>query len=407
MNKPCGKRDGRVTNLHPFITRGPDVKAADAKLPQPFRFFGWKTANLSQSQIFEGFDLWSAPVTGSLVTSCAQEIFASFLASILDIVDGFGPVHVEEDESIRLENGLVSEIVALFMEMRLGSKLEALLCVMPLVLPRLEMPSAPQALAAAKQSANQRRERKYWKKAERVLQWAWDICRQHQHSCTHVNGEHEDHGPGSEETLAKQATIALCELYRWALIEKTSRGFGKQEISRLDQQKSNQSVSVREVIDRYFLIANEIAQHRVSETDIASMETGCLKTALLFVTHPASETEREQKGKALFSAVKHGWVEVALALLELGCEPDFRDTKDRTSLSHAAESGNITIIGDLLEWGSFPNSEDHDRRTPLSYASGAGCHEVVKLLLRDPRVPPRPKRCSATNAVIMGGRERT
>ncbi|KAJ5455310.1 hypothetical protein N7475_010431 [Penicillium sp. IBT 31633x] len=380
--------DSGVTNMYPIVQLAPDVKVPGAKLPPPLRFFGWKTANLSQSQDFEGFNLWSAPMTGSLVTSCAQEIFASFLIGILDIVDNFGPVHVEEDETITLENGLVSEIVALFTEMRLGSKLEALLCVMPLVLPRLKMPSAASALAAAKKSANQHRERKYWKKAERVLQWAWNICRQHQHSHTNVIDENEDHGPGSEETLAKQATIALCELYRWALIEETSRAFGKNGISRLEEQKCDQSVSARVVIDRYFFVANEIAQHQASDADLVSMETNCLKTALLFVTHPASEIEREQKGKALCLAAKHGWVEVALALLELGGEPDFREEKGRTPLSLAAESGNITIVGDLMKWGSFPDSEDQDQRTPLSYASGSGCHEVVELLLRDVRVPP-------------------
>ncbi|KAJ5864173.1 uncharacterized protein N7529_006089 [Penicillium soppii] len=397
--------DPGVTNLYPIIQLAPDVKVPGAKLLPPLRFFGWKTANLSQSQDFKGFNLWSAPMTGSLVTSCAQEVFASFLAGILDIVDNFGPVHVEENESITLENSLVSEIVTLFTEMRLGSKLEALLCVVPLVLPRLEMPSAASALAAAKRSPDQHRERKNWKKAEKVLQWAWNICRQHQHSCTNVIDENEDHGPSSEETLAKQATIALCELYRWALIEEASREFGKNGISRLEERKCDQSVSAREVIDRYFLVANEIAQHQASDADLANMKPNCLKSALLFVTHPASETEREQKGKALCSAAEYGWVEVALALLELGGEPDFRDTNGRTPLSHAAECGNITIVGDLMKWGSFPNSEDHHQRTPLSYASGAGCYEVVKLLLRDARVPPdqrdaqqrTPLSCAAEN----------
>ncbi|KAJ6127761.1 hypothetical protein N7471_008978 [Penicillium samsonianum] len=371
-----------VTDVYPIGELAPDVQLTQ---PPPLRFFGWKTANLSQSQ---DFDLWSAPMIGSLVISCAQEIFASFLTSILDIVDNFGDIHIKDAESIRLENGLVSEIVTLFTEMRLGSKLEALLCVMPLVLPQLEMPSAASALAAARKNANQHRERKDWKKAERVLQWAWNICRQPQHSYTHVIDKDEDHGPGSEGTLAKQATIALCELYRWALIEESSRAFGKDGISRLDKQKCDQSVSAREVINRYFNIANTIAQHQASDADLANIETDCLETALLFVTHPAFETEREQKGKALCLAAKHGWVEVALALLELGREPDFRDTNGRTPLSHAAESGSITIVEDLMKCGSFPNSEDHHQRTPLSYASGAGCHEVVELLLRDVRVPP-------------------
>ncbi|KAJ5211208.1 hypothetical protein N7491_011028 [Penicillium cf. griseofulvum] len=310
------------------------------QLTQPtLRFFGWKNANLSQSLDSEGLNIWSAPMTGSLVRSCAQEIFASFLTSILHIVDDFGPVHIiEEAELIRLENSLVSEIVAIFTDMRLGSKLEALLCVMPLMLPQLKIPPAASALAAARKSANQHRKRKDWKKAENVLQWAWGICKRPRHSGTREIDEDKDHRPGSEETLAEQSIIALCELYR--------------------------------------------------DADLADMETGCLKTALLFVTHKAGDTNTEQEGEALCLAAKHKWVEVAIALLELGAQPDCRDTKGRTPLSHAAESGSITIVENLMNWGSFPNSEDDGERTPLSYASGAGCYEVVELLLGDVRVPP-------------------
>ncbi|CAG7925758.1 unnamed protein product [Penicillium olsonii] len=368
------------------IQHVPNVNVPNAKILPLLRFFGWKTAGLSQTQDREGLSLWSTPMTGSLKKSCAQEIFAAFLTSVLDIVDNLGPVRVEEDTSIRLENDLVSDIVALFTEMQLGSRLEALLCVMPIVLPRLDIPSAASALAAAKKSANQHRQRKDWKKAERVLQWAWNICRQHQDSDQNVIDGVEDHTPSSEETLDKQATIALCELYRWALIEETS--FGKNGISRLEEKKHDQSIPSREVIDQYSPLANQIAQHQASDAEFANMETDCLKTALLFVTLPASDTGSEQKGQALHSAAKHGWVEVALALLELGGEPDFRNKEGRTPLSHAAESGNITVVDDLMRWGSFPNLEDHHQRTPLSYASGAGCYEVVKLLLRDARVPP-------------------
>jgi hypothetical protein len=266
------------TDVYLYSHRVPDLQPTQPTL----RFFGWKTANLSQSQDSKELNIWSAPMTGSLVRCCAQEIFASFLTSILEIGDNFGDVHVEEAESIRLENALVSEIVALFTEMRLGSKLEAQLCVIPLLLPRVGVPSAATALAAARESANQHRKRKDWEKAEKVLQWGWNVCRRPQNSCAHGSDEDDGHGPASEGTLAEQATINLCELYRWALIEETSKAFGKDGISRLNEQKQDQSVSARDVIDRYLLIANEIAQHQASDADLAKMETGCLKTALLF-----------------------------------------------------------------------------------------------------------------------------
>lgn len=366
--------------------------ALDARLNNPqLRFFGWNTADLSPSQDFHEPSLWSASMTDSLVAPCAQEIFASFLTSILDIVDGLGDVHVKEAESFRLENNLVSEVVNLFTEMQLGSRLEALLCVIPLTLPHLKMHSAAAALTAAKKSANQYRKREDWEKAERLLQWAWDICTRPQSSCTDVNDEDSGCGPDLEGTLATQATIALCELYRWALVDRTTRAFGKDGISRLDGLKSSQPDSTRQVIKRYVFVADEITQHQLSDADLAAMKVDSLATALLFATYPASRTESKRKGDVLVIAVKHEWAEMVLALLELSLQPDFQDEKGRTPLSHAAEKGSVTIASDLLERGSFPNSQDSHQRTPLSYASETGSSRVVDLLLRDARVPPDQK----------------
>jgi hypothetical protein len=50
------------------------------------RFFGWKDVNLPQREGFKQCSLWSAEIEGSLVAPCAQEIFVSFLISILDII---------------------------------------------------------------------------------------------------------------------------------------------------------------------------------------------------------------------------------------------------------------------------------------------------------------------------------
>ncbi|KAH7119277.1 ankyrin repeat-containing domain protein, partial [Dactylonectria macrodidyma] len=95
----------------------------------------------------------------------------------------------------------------------------------------------------------------------------------------------------------------------------------------------------------------------------------------------------------LCSAARHGWAEVVLALLELGTEPDFKDTNEdsRTALSHAAQSGSIDTVKELMDWGAFPNSADAKHRTPLSYASEIGRSSVVEILLRDRRVDPDAK----------------
>ncbi|OQD64127.1 hypothetical protein PENPOL_c008G08361 [Penicillium polonicum] len=367
-----GEKDVKYTRNFP--------SPAQPGSPPRVRFFGWKAAQLSQSPGSETSSLWSAPIKGSLVSTCAQEVFASFITSMLDIVNGAGPVDVQEAEPFRLENSLVTEIVGLFTEMGLGSRQEALFCVIPLMLPHLKMPPTASTLAVARKSATQQRRRKEWKKAEKMLRWAWSTCTQSQSAYT---------GPVLEDGIAEQATIALGELYRWALADETENAFGKDGISWLEQQKSSQSVSTCEVIDRYVDVANRFAQYEASDADLlTAMEKGCLTSALLLLTHPVSKMRNKQKRKTLFLAAKYGWAEVVLVLLELRSEPDVRDAAGRTPLSYAAEKAHVDVVRELVDWGSFPNSEDNEHRTPLSYASGAGSYMVTELLLRDSRVSP-------------------
>ncbi|KAJ5995607.1 hypothetical protein N7481_002584 [Penicillium waksmanii] len=339
--------------------------SAIQSLPPRVRFFGRRAAELSQSQDSNSSKKFSAAIKGSLVSACAQEVFVSFFTSILDIVDDFGPVKVQEDKGFRLENSLVTEIVRLFTEMRLGSRQEAALCVMPLLIPRLKTPSAISALEAVRKSTKERRRFNEWNKAETTLRWVWNICTQTQHGCADVINEPKD------QKLAEQATIALCELYRWALMDESTRAFGKKGISWLQNEKSRRLV--HQVIDHYVHVADRIAQPEASSADLlAAIEKENLTSALLLVTYPASKMENEQKGKALLLAAMHGWAQVVFALLQLISSPDFRDSRGRTPLSYAAQKGHIDALTE----------------TPLSYASEAGFQEVTRLLLRDSRVSP-------------------
>jgi ankyrin repeat protein len=305
-------------------------------------------------------------------------------------VDDVGPVDLQETEPFRLQNSLVTEVVRLFAEMQLGSRQEALLCVVPLMISHLKTPSPASVLAAAGKSATKQRRSNEWKKAEEMLRWVWKICIQSQSSVADTLEEDGNHQLGSKYTLAELATIALGELYRWALVDK--RTFGMDGISWLEKQKSSHPVSICEVIDRYVAVANGVERDEVNSTDLfAATENACLTTTLLALTRPVSNMESEQKGNALCLAAKHGWAEVVRALLELNTEPDFQDAASRTPLSYAAENGNVDIARELIYSGSFPDLGCPQNRTPLSYASEAGAHRVVELLLRDIRVSPDRK----------------
>lgn len=377
------------TSYEPFSNAqlvGPVLIHPHSIRPRLARFFGWHAADLSQEQAPKPFSVWSAPPTSSLLSLCAQDVFGSFIKCILGIVDDIGEIEIQESHAFFcLENGLVSEIVRIFMEKRLGPRDEALLCILPPVISMIShsqarVPSAATALAAARKSANQHRRRKDWDKAQAVLRWAWGICDKSQHS--HTNPINE-------------ASTALGELYRWALMDEHMRQFGTRGIEWLAESGRSQSLpaAATAIIERYEHIAKvangqETNTNTSNEVFLSGIRDKDLTATLLHLTGPTSITS-EEKGAALCVAASHGWAEVVLALLEIpGTHPDFKDSDSRTALSHAAEAGSVDTVNELIGWGAFSNSEDVNHRTPLMYAAHRGRSSVVEILLRDPRVSP-------------------
>ncbi|KAL7942901.1 ankyrin repeat-containing domain protein [Trichoderma barbatum] len=359
------------------------------------RLFGWHAKELSQSQQDGPFTVWSASANSSLLSLCAQEVFGFFISSILDIVDDVGDINIQETLHFRLENTLVSEIVKLFTETQLGPKEDALLCVLPLMIPRLSLSSTESALIAAKKRATEHRRRGDWMQAETVLRWAWNICITPQLDATGNNCHNNE--PTLVAELAQQATVALGELYRWAMRSNDTKKFGSDGIEWLSAQKSSSKEplpsTVDEIIDRYKGIAEVVGQGNTISGDRPLFELkDDLNATLLYLTLSTS-MKNEDKGNLLCSAAKHGWVEVVIALLELGTEPDFKDPDQdsRTALSLAAESGNIHAMKELIDGGAFPNSADATRRTPLFYASESGRKLAAEILLGDQRVDPDTK----------------
>ncbi|KAM0479862.1 hypothetical protein ACHAPX_004439 [Trichoderma viride] len=355
------------------------------------RLFGWYTTEPSQRHSSAPFKVWSASTDSSLLSLCAQEVFGSFLVSIFDTMDAVEDTDIQETPHVHLENKLVSEMIQLFADARLGSREDALLCVLPPIISRLKMPSAENVLASAKTRADEHRRGGQWLKAEVILKWAWDICSK-PISLTEDNGSRNHQSPFADE-LAQQAAISLGELYRWAMGTRDMKKFSSDGIEWLSAQKSRsgQSISaaVGKIIDRYRDIENRVNQQG-NDTDDDDYDG--LTSTLFRLTLPASRISMTegQKSKALCSAAERGWAEVALALLELGAQPDSKDESkySRTALSLAAGCNNIDAVKELIHWGAFPNSADEKLRTPLSFASEAGFDIVVKTLIDDPRVDP-------------------
>ncbi|KAL7907876.1 hypothetical protein GGI35DRAFT_70455 [Trichoderma velutinum] len=371
-------------------------KNQDKEQDSEIRFFGWHATELLQSDDSVPFSVWSASTDSSLVSLCAQEVFGSFFASILKIVDDMGEISIQETPHFRLESSLVFDMVKLFTETQLGSKKDALLCVLPSMIPQLRLASTESTLVAAMKNSNQHRKRGEWQQAETVLRWAWKICNESQPHPRRDDYQNDGSAPADE--LAKRATIALGELYRWAMRgNHDTKKFGSKGIEWLSTQKFNRRepglLAVDEIIDRYNGIAEMVGQgNDIGGSGVFSEIKDDLNAILLYLTLSNTMTS-EDKGIALCSAAKHGWAEVVFALLELGAEPDFKDPNQdsRTALSLAAESGNINTMRELINGGAFPNSVDAKNRSPLSYASEMGHSFAAKLLLGDQRVDPNSK----------------
>lgn len=363
-------------------------KRLSRKATEPFdernvRFFGWYAAEIPPAQLPDAPKIWTVPTNSSLSLLCAQEIFGSFVKSLLGNMDDIGEATIiENPPHFRLGNPLVSNIVKAFTASQLGSESDALLCTLPGIISQLQLSSLKEALTAAQKSANHHRRQKDWTQAQATLKWAWE-------NCTGGNFSRY-HGEPTEE-LANESMVLLGELYRFALCDPdpNARSFGFTGIEWFKELRSDPSRpladSAVKIIDRYCAVkkAVESAEQLSKDRIHSALQCEHLQETLIYLTLMGATMTSNQKGDFLCLAASKGWTEVVFNLLELATDPNYRDSTSRTPLSYAAENGSVNVVKDLLERGVFKNPEDDQDMTPLSYASKKGQIPIVELLLRN------------------------
>jgi len=82
----------------------------------------------------------------------------------------------------------------------------------------------------------------------------------------------------------------------------------------------------------------------------------------------------------LHAAVAGGHVDVSLALVERGAEPNALDAGGHTPLHIAAEAGYEPIVKALLARGADPHAVDAEDKTPLSRATARQHTNIVDLI---------------------------
>ena len=89
---------------------------------------------------------------------------------------------------------------------------------------------------------------------------------------------------------------------------------------------------------------------------------------------------------ALYITCRDNNLELAQLLLENGADPDIRNNTGSTALYVACQLNRLEIVKLLLEKGADPNIPDTDGDTALIMACQAGREAVIELLVLDRRV---------------------
>ncbi|KAF2181053.1 hypothetical protein K469DRAFT_590132 [Zopfia rhizophila CBS 207.26] len=102
----------------------------------PVRFFGWNTVPYDfHNTDLKRMTVFSSVVKGTLLELCAQDIFAGFLKSLLSlgerILRDFSLVRSGSKQ--RIKNRTVNDLIDIFVSSNLGSREDAILCIIPVV----------------------------------------------------------------------------------------------------------------------------------------------------------------------------------------------------------------------------------------------------------------------------------
>ncbi|KAF2856854.1 hypothetical protein T440DRAFT_512849 [Plenodomus tracheiphilus IPT5] len=113
----------------------PLFEPTDSPTGKSKRLFGWPTVIQALPSTSKPFVLAVLPTDQPFITLCAQELFATFVQSMAQSTGlPFGKFHfTDKSGSVGIENEFVTKMMDLFMENKLGSRLDALFCIVPTV----------------------------------------------------------------------------------------------------------------------------------------------------------------------------------------------------------------------------------------------------------------------------------
>ncbi|KAI9774161.1 MAG: hypothetical protein M1840_005254 [Geoglossum simile] len=403
---PDHENNWKSLNRHPTSKENPKPE---------MRFCGWNSVRRLPRPVASGqqadqqakLQIQHTSAGGSLLDICAQELFASLMMSLTDILNVEKTTIVENAGLTQLENPTVTTFTRAFVERHLGSYSDALLCLVPAFRSRFPLPSSEDMLSALLKAAET------YRKA----------------------GQGTDHvALGIRASLAR-ALRATGELYRWSLARWSlaqdssdeRKRFAKDGIAWMKQTYSGDSnQDVAEIVDIYHAIAARFPEGSSSQnslrdnagvqgitpTDHSKLLVKALRNGLksqshadevidgvggragnreealyhlCFITTGAFGSEDLQA--ALPLAVRNDWSEVVSAILDMKANPNSGED-NRTAISYSAELGYELYVKPLIDLGASLDLSEKDQRTPLFWSAQNGHANIAELLLNTGYVDP-------------------
>lgn len=298
----------------------------------------------------------------STLTMCAQDVFMSFLGAVLRNIDDIGGKTTVrssfEQSAFLLENSRIEDMANCFENSGLGSREDAYMCIVPLLMRESKLPGMDDALAAVRNHVKSfiKNDNKFTE-AETLLQW---IC------------------SNSSISEAKKPYLELAELYRTAMRHQDQkvRTVGFNGVCQLLEQvsKGDRSSAMSKLAYQYGWIGLQIAS-----------EIGDSKSLERLKRCGAAEDEVPDyvEAKLWRWAQKNNTTVIRYLIGKKGYHVDEKGPDGRTPLSWAAQHGNVDVATLLLEKNADRNIRDTEGRTPLLFAARNGHSSLVRMLLHE------------------------
>ena len=331
---------------------------------QMYRFFGW---NAFQTQPSGEVQVEVVPTSATLPDLCARELYASFIGTVLPMVDlGQGLVDIiSYDSGFRVGHKLLEKTSEVFQNSGLGSEFEAALFTTPAMLRnRRAFPDQYQFLNLLQLKFRQLTEKEDWRQAADLYQEAL--------------GWFDDRGEGTL-WLALSRVHHIAKAFFYAARRKGSSRSGVSSLQYFARQLKHS-----EDLDSIGLESGSFEE---------AMEKKKFGEALILLN--GSDLERQRyKVPPLIRAVRHslGEGEPALneaenatilveALLEAGSDPNAVDEHGRPALFLSIDREAVWAVESLLRHGAKPIDPKGQSVTALHDAAQRGNAKLLEVLL--------------------------